>query len=512
LGGTVNTIAIDSNDNVYAGGTFYTLGDLTTSTNNVAKWTPSTSTWSVLGGPTVNGVNNTVNSLAIDSSDNVYVGGSFNIINNGTISNNTNNAVTNSATITFGFATGLTLVIGMSVSIVGYPYSNLKISTITSQTNITVSNNITIPSNRQIYFSNTQANNVAKWIPSTSTWSVLGGPTVNGVNNTVNALAIDFSDNVYVGGSFNIINNGTISNNTNIAVNNSLTITFGSATFGLTLVIGMSVSIVGYPYSNLKISGVTSPTDITVSSFITIPANTQIYFSNTTANNVAKWIPSGLSGSWSALISTSSINGVNNIVKALAIDSSDNVYIGGSFTKLGNDSTIANFIAKWIPDTLSWLVLGTSSANGVSGGSGSGGSGSNTAVNALAIDFSDNVYISGNFTKLSGTTTVANYVAKWTSSTNTLSTVGGEINTNILNGLPTASSTIAINKQNNTIYTGDSSTVYQLFSDYINLQYNGILLRQLYLNGQIISVYTNNNNGKKMCSVIIPSPIYQNYF
>jgi len=69
----VKTIAINSNNNVYAAGEFTTAGG--NAANYVAMWNPSTSTWSALG----SGVNAQVNSIDIDSNNNVYIGGFFTI-------------------------------------------------------------------------------------------------------------------------------------------------------------------------------------------------------------------------------------------------------------------------------------------------------------------------------------------------------------------------------------------------------------------------------------------------
>jgi hypothetical protein len=74
---TVNALALDGNGNVYAGGDFpQVCGNSTcdsgnTRANRIAKWNGSG--WSVLG----NGVNSTVYALAVDSNNNVYAGGDF---------------------------------------------------------------------------------------------------------------------------------------------------------------------------------------------------------------------------------------------------------------------------------------------------------------------------------------------------------------------------------------------------------------------------------------------------
>lgn len=62
-------MAVDSNNNVYAGGIFTSSGS--NAINRIAKWNGSE--WSALG----DGFNNTVNALAVDSNNNVYAGGNF---------------------------------------------------------------------------------------------------------------------------------------------------------------------------------------------------------------------------------------------------------------------------------------------------------------------------------------------------------------------------------------------------------------------------------------------------
>jgi hypothetical protein len=145
-------------------------------------------------------------------------------------------------------------------------------------------------------------------------------------------------------------------------------------------------------------------------------------------------------------MSVGPVPGLNSSVGALALDSSGNLYAGGSFTKAG--SVNVGGIAKW--DGSAWLVLGSwvsggpvdslacdTSGNVYAGGgfkaagtvpanyiakwngsawsdlgSGmSGGKGSNTYVRALVFDISGNLYAGGSFTTAGGAN--ANYIAKW---------------------------------------------------------------------------------------------------
>jgi hypothetical protein len=102
------------------------------------------------------------------------------------------------------------------------------------------------------------------------------------------------------------------------------------------------------------------------------------------ATNIAKWNGS----SWSAVGS-----GLNAQVNALAVSGSD-LYVGGAFTAAGGSNV--NFIAKW--DGSNWSALG---------------SGLDARVNALAVSGSD-LYAGGDFGTAGGNS--ATGVAKWNGS------------------------------------------------------------------------------------------------
>ncbi|MEK7674551.1 MAG: immunoglobulin-like domain-containing protein [Verrucomicrobiota bacterium] len=93
-------------------------------------------------------------------------------------------------------------------------------------------------------------------------------------------------------------------------------------------------------------------------------------------------------------VSMGDIPGADNSVRAIASDAAGNIYVGGSFTVIGN--TIASGVAKW--DGNHWSALGS----GVSG-----------SVNALAIDSAGNVYAGGIFSTTGGHEVAVNHIAKW---------------------------------------------------------------------------------------------------
>jgi hypothetical protein len=73
MNGAVYALVEDSQGNMYAGGVFTNAGGVTV--NYVAKWDGGS--WSALSGPSGTGINNNIWALAVDSQDNFYAGGGF---------------------------------------------------------------------------------------------------------------------------------------------------------------------------------------------------------------------------------------------------------------------------------------------------------------------------------------------------------------------------------------------------------------------------------------------------
>lgn len=189
---------------------------------------------------------------------------------------------------------------------------------------------------------------------SDADWVSLNPGGVPGANGTVNAIAVDDSGNLYIGGTFTVV---------------------GALTFN------RIAKWDGNTWSPLG-SGMNSP----VNAIVVDGTNVYVggYFltaGGVSANRIARW--DGVS--WSALG-----DGVSNIVNTLAFSGTD-LYVGGSFTSAGGQS--ANYIAKW--DGGAWSPVGT---------------GMNGAVHTLAVNGTD-VYAGGGFTTANGVS--ATYVAKW---------------------------------------------------------------------------------------------------
>ena len=76
---------------------------------------------------------------------------------------------------------------------------------------------------------------------------------------------------------------------------------------------------------------------------------------------------------------------------ALAMNGTNNLFVGGSFTSVDGNSIPANYIASW--DGNSWNILGTNSTN----------NGVNSyVVYALAMNGTNNLFVGGQFTRFDG--------------------------------------------------------------------------------------------------------------
>jgi hypothetical protein len=191
---------------------------------------------------------------------------------------------------------------------------------------------------------------------SDANWVSLN-PGMPGADDTVAAIAVDGSGNVYVGGDFTVI--GT-------AVANHIAKWNGNAWSALGSGLNDAVDA-------LAVSG----TDLYAGGWFTTAGGVP-------ANHIAKWNGSA----WSALGS-----GIDIEVHALAV-SGTTLYAGGYFTTAGG--VTANYIAKW--NGSAWSALGT---------------GIDSEVYALAVS-GTTLYAGGGFTTAAGVT--AHNIAKWNGS------------------------------------------------------------------------------------------------
>lgn len=213
---------------------------------------------------------------------------------------------------------------------------------------------------------NLVVNQIAKW--DGANWSALGSGLALGDNSNTpmaNALAVDTSGNLYVGGEFHKA--GGVTAHYIAKWNGSTWSALGSGLDGQVYAIAVDQS------GNVYVGG-----DFTVAGSVS-------------ANNIAKWDGS----TWTAV---GSGVGMSDRVYDLLFDGSGNLYAAGRFATA--DGVTVNHIAKW--DGSNWSALG----------SGLGlGSGETPVINSIVLDGNNNLIVAGYFTKAGGVN--ADHVAKW---------------------------------------------------------------------------------------------------
>ena len=343
------------------------------------------------------------------------------------------------------------------------------------------SNNIYIGGNFTEVSGNTLLNGLAKWDNCAQSWT-----SVNGVNDFVlydisrgiQAIAIDSKDNVYIGGQITSVAGNTLLNALAKWNGSSWTSVNG---------IGDGITAVFDPYVNTIDFDKNNENTIYIGGAFTEVAG------NSNLENLAKWDDDNKS--WTSVNSVD--DDVKGEVSSLALDSNNNLYIGGSFGQVNSNSNLEK-LAKW--DGSSWT-----SVNGVDDDIIGG------AVETIAIDSSDNIYIGGNFDDVDSKGLLS--LAKWDGSvwTSIHSIAGADLLSQAF------VNKIAIDKDNeNIIYVASSGTFnsvdgplenFAIYNgtvwtslkpsiDDINNNVNEVTLdskNNVYIGGQFTSVDSNNN-------------------
>ncbi len=427
LNGPVYALAVDNSGNLYASGSFNTAGGV--GANNIAKWDGSS--WSALG----SGVNGRVYALAFDGSGNLYVGGAFTTAG-GTSANRTakwNGSEWSPLGSGVGSETYET-VLSLAFDRHGNLYAGGSFETA----------------------SGVSADSIARW--DGSNWSVLESDAE--FWGQVYSLAFDGSGNLYAGGDFCI---------TGVACglarwDGTSWSALGSGLDGSAFALAFHSSGNLYAEGLFRTAGGVRADRIArwdgsawsalgsglrdtygiydgISS-LTLDGSGYLYAAGSVhdAGEVnTNWIARWNGREWSTLG-----NGINGgPVFALAFDNSGKLYAGGIFIGAGEVSV--NSIAKWDGMTSSWSALGS----GISSEEYS------ALVYALATDNHGNLYAGGDFTTASGA--IADYVAKWDGST--WSTLGSGTNGRV--------SALAVDSSGNLYAGGDFITAGGVVANHI---------------------------------------------
>ncbi|WP_310397721.1 hypothetical protein [Hymenobacter sp.] len=443
---SVNALAVASNGDLYAGGSFAQAGGI--AANNVARWNGTA--WSSLGTGPANGVSGVVNALVSTSSGDLYVGGYFiraggTAVNrlarwNGTAWSDMNTGVASGSNeyvsaLAVG-ANGEVYVGGRFTQFGGIAANNVARWNGTTWSSLGtgpasgMSGTVLVlgfASNGDLYAGGAfdqaggaAANNVARW--NGTAWSSLGTGPANGVSRAVYALAFASGGDVYVGGAFGQAGglaanrvvrwNGTdwnslgnnpgaangvsgpvdalvVANNGDVYAAGNFNVAGGTVANGVARWNGTAWSSLGQGPAN-GVRGIVSA--------LALAQNGDLYAGGAfgqaggaAANNVARWNGTA----WSSL-GTGPANGTDDEVLALATTSNGDLYVGGYFTQAGG--VLSNHIARW--NGTAWSSLGTGPANGVE-----------DAVLALSVAGNGDLYVGGYFTQAGGV--LSNHIARW---------------------------------------------------------------------------------------------------
>jgi hypothetical protein len=327
LSGRVMGLAIDGNGNLYAGGTFSNVnnnGTVLGEADYVAKWNGTD--WSALGsnGAGNGSLNNSVNALAIDENGNLYVGGWFTNLNN-------SDAALSAADYIAkwdGTAWSALGSNGAGDGPLNSPYSTVWALLVDGSGNLYVGGQFTHAG------SVGAADNVAKWDTLTGNWSALGsngsgdGSFSSPYAQHVQALAMDESGNLYVGGYFNDVNNnGTVLDAADFVAKWDGTnwSALGSNGAGNSSLMSQVYALAVDGNGDLYVGG----------DFSDVNNNGTVLGA---ADYVAKWDGTD----WSPLGSNGMGNGsLNSYVYALGLIG-NKVYVGGEFINVNNSGMVLN--------------------------------------------------------------------------------------------------------------------------------------------------------------------------
>jgi uncharacterized delta-60 repeat protein len=449
--GTVTAIAIDSNGKIYVGGDFTSYKGVT----NVRIIRLNTDGSKDTAFDNTTGFDSTVNVIAIDSNEKIYMGGFFTsykgVVANSLIRLNDDGfpqfttylKISNSGTD-----------INVSTQLSRIDENGMEIERVTSNT-------LTINEIKTYRFSFGDIDLGAFSLSNRLRLNLITNVPLSGFNNIVTSIAIDSNGKIYVGGAFTtykaLTNNYIIRLNSDGSKDTGFDNTTGFNNTVRSIAIDSNGKIyVGGGFTTYK--GVTNNTIIrlnpdgskdtafdnttgfnSIVEAIAIDSNGKIYvvgqfttYKSVTNNYIIRLNPDG-----SKDTGFDNTTGFNSTVTSIAIDSNGKIYVGGGFTTY--KSLTNNYIIR--------LNTDGSKDTGFDNTTGFNGS-----VNAIAIDSNGKIYMGGIFTSYKGVTNVRIIRLNPDGSKDT-----GFDNTTGFNGTVTA---IAIDS-NGKIYVGGDFTSYK---------------------------------------------------
>lgn len=338
INGSIRTIVVAPNGDMYVGGLFTTAGS--TTANSIARWNGQQ--WFSLG----TGVNGTVHALAVDSKGVVYAGGDFSMAGNTAA-----NAVARwngKKWETLNTSASFTRVYAMAVNEAGIVYAGGIFSEIGS----TAANNVarwtgtewrTMNSgvdgaiyamtyrNGRLFIGGDFEATASGELSGVSEWDgAQWKPLRNGVDGTVHALALAPNGRLYAGGNFTIPTRSIV----NIGMwDGSEWQKLGAGTNHEVLALAVDSAGTVYTTGLFTMAG------------------------GTNAEKIAAWS----AGAWSSLST-----GIAGTARVLAV-SQTTIFAGGEFTAAGSQP--AHNLAAWTPCTISAAISANGSATFCKGGS-----------------------------------------------------------------------------------------------------------------------------------------------
>jgi trimeric autotransporter adhesin len=404
--GIVYAIAIDSNDNVYAGGSFRASGNVTT--DGLAKWdgTQWLPLWSRISD--LSGANVNIKALHFDSHGNLYAGGNFRKIE-----------ILNSA-VTLE-ASGIAVWNGAQWSAMGAgagsaensTYNTVEAIASDSSGNIYAGGRFSVFRNSNDIGDYITANGIASW--DGSKWVRMGGSTAadSGVKyNHQSGIVYSMKmvgNTLYVGGWMTSAGGVSVS-----AIARWSGGSWSNPGFPQS---GTCYSLTSDPAGNIYAGGGFDDGDLqstrafryngsqwtSLNEFygdparifsLLAPANNELYiggnYTSSSAFADTRYLSRRIDGKLEPLYYH--VNGrVHTVIRAPNGD----IYIGGEFSRAGD--VLANNIARW--DGTQWRAVGTivGGPNGVNG-----------PVYAIAVSPNGRVYAGGSFTTAAGTVSASN--------------------------------------------------------------------------------------------------------